>query len=35
MEESRPRFFEKRVQKRIFEPKRDKGTEKWRKLHDE
>jgi hypothetical protein len=27
--------FEKRVQRRIFVPKRDQETEEWRKLHDE
>jgi hypothetical protein len=27
--------FENRVLRRIFEPKRDEVTGKWRKLHDE
>jgi hypothetical protein len=34
-EEGRPRVFEKRVLRRIFEPKRDKVTGDWRKLHNE
>jgi len=31
----RLRVFENRVLRRIFGPKRDKVTEKWRKLHNE
>jgi hypothetical protein len=27
--------FENRVLRRIFGPKRDEGTEEWRKLHNE
>jgi hypothetical protein len=27
--------FEKRVQRKIFGPKRDQETKEWRKLHDE
>jgi hypothetical protein len=27
--------LENRVLRSIFEPKRDEGTEEWRKLHDE
>ena len=34
-EEGRLRVFEKRVLRRIFEPKRDKVTGEWRKLHNE
>jgi hypothetical protein len=34
-EERRMRVFEDRVLKRIFEPKRDKVTGEWRKLHNE
>jgi hypothetical protein len=34
-EERRRRVFEKRVQRRIFEPKRDEVTGGWRKLHNE
>jgi hypothetical protein len=34
-EEHRLKVFENRVSKRIFEPKRDEGTEEWRKLHSE
>jgi hypothetical protein len=34
-EERRPRVSENRVLRRIFGPKRDKLTEKWRKLHNE
>jgi len=34
-EECRLRVFEYRVLRRIFRPKRDKGTGEWRKLHDE
>jgi hypothetical protein len=34
-EERRLRVFENRVLKRIFGPKRDEVTGKWRKLHDE
>jgi hypothetical protein len=33
MEERRLREFENRVLRRIFEPKRDKITGEWRKLH--
>jgi hypothetical protein len=29
------RVFENRVLRRIFGPKRDEGTEDWRKLHNE
>jgi hypothetical protein len=32
---SRLRVFENRVQRRIFEPKRDEVTGGWRKLHEE
>ena len=35
MEECRPRVFEKRVLKTIFEPKRDEETGELRKLHNE
>ena len=35
MEERRLRVFENRVLRRIFGPKRDKVTGKWRKLHNE
>ena len=31
----RLRLFENRVLRRIFGPMRDKGTEEWRKLHNE
>jgi hypothetical protein len=31
----RLRVFENRVLRRIFEPKRDKVTGEWRKLHNE
>jgi hypothetical protein len=34
-EERRLRFFEKRVLRRIFGPKRDEVTGVWRKLHSE
>jgi len=34
-EERRPRLFENRMLRRIFGPKRDEVTEKWRKLHNE
>jgi len=34
-EECRLRMFENRVLRRIFGPKRDKGTGEWRKLHNE
>jgi hypothetical protein len=34
-EEHRPRVFENRVLRRIFEPKRDEVTGGWRKLHNE
>jgi len=34
-EERRLRVFEKRMFKRIFGPKRDEVTGKWRKLHNE
>jgi uncharacterized membrane protein len=34
-EERRVRVFENRVLRRIFGPKRDKVTGKWRKLHNE
>ena len=34
-EEHRLRVFENRVLRRIFVPKRDKVTGKWRKLHNE
>jgi len=34
-EERRLRVFEKGVLKRIFGPKRDEVTEKWKKLHNE
>jgi hypothetical protein len=34
-EECRLRVFENRVLKRIFGPKRDKGTREWRKQCDE
>jgi hypothetical protein len=33
--EHRLRVFEKRVLRRIYEPKRDEATGKWRKLHSE
>jgi hypothetical protein len=33
--EHRLRVFENRVLRRIFEPKRDKVTGEWRKLHNE
>ncbi|PNF27037.1 hypothetical protein B7P43_G10400 [Cryptotermes secundus] len=34
-EERRPRVFENRVLRRIFEPKRDEVMGDWRKLHNE
>ena len=34
-EERRLRVFEVRVSRRIFGPKRDEVTGKWRKLHSE
>jgi hypothetical protein len=34
-EEHRPRVFENRVLRRIYFPKRDEGTDDWRKLHNE
>jgi hypothetical protein len=34
-EEHRPRAFENRVLRRIFEPKRDEVRGSWRKLHNE
>jgi len=34
-EEGRLRVCQNRVLRRIFGPKRDKGTEEWRKLHNE
>jgi hypothetical protein len=34
-EDHRLRVFEKRVLRRIFEPKRDEVTREWRKLHNE
>jgi hypothetical protein len=34
-EERRLRVFENRVLKRIFVPKKDEVTGKWRKLHNE
>jgi hypothetical protein len=34
-EEHRLRVFVNRVLRRIFEPKRDEVTGKWRKLHSE
>jgi len=34
-EERRLRVFENRVLRRVFGPKRDEVTEKWRKLHNE
>jgi len=34
-EERRLRMFEKRVLRRVFGPKRDEVTGKWRKLHNE
>jgi len=34
-EERRLRVFENRVLRIIFGPKRDEGTEEWRKLHNE
>jgi hypothetical protein len=35
MEERRLKMFENRVLRRIFGPKRDEVTGKWRKLHSE
>jgi hypothetical protein len=34
-EENRLRMFENRVLRKIFGPKRDEVTRKWRKLHNE
>ena len=34
-EEGRLRLCQNRVLRRIFGPKRDEGTEEWRKLHNE
>jgi hypothetical protein len=34
-EEHRPKIFENRVLRRIFGPKRDEVTGRWRKLHNE
>ena len=34
-EECRLRIYENRVLREIFEPKRDKVTGEWRKLHNE
>jgi hypothetical protein len=34
-EERRLRVFENRVLRRMFVPKRDEVTAKWRKLHNE
>jgi hypothetical protein len=34
-EECRVRFFENRVLRRVFGPKRDEVTGGWRKLHSE
>jgi hypothetical protein len=34
-EEHRPRVFENRILRRIFEPKRDEVTGEWCKLHNE
>jgi hypothetical protein len=34
-EERRLRVFDKRVERKIFEPKGDEGTREWRKLHNE
>jgi hypothetical protein len=34
-EESRMRFFDNRVPRRIFEPKRDEIKGEWRRLHNE
>jgi hypothetical protein len=34
-EERRLRVFKNRLVRRIFGPKRDEATEKWRKLHNE
>jgi hypothetical protein len=34
-EERRLKFFENRVLRRVFGPKRDEVTGKWRKLHNE
>ena len=35
MEERRLRVFENRVLRSVFGPKRDEGTGKWEKLHNE
>jgi hypothetical protein len=34
-EEHRPRLYENRVMRRIFGPRRDEVTEKWRNLQNE
>jgi len=34
-EERRPRVFENKVLRRIFEPRRDEVTGDWRRLHNE
>ena len=34
-EKQKPGLFENRLLKKIFGPKKDKGTGKWRKLHNE
>jgi hypothetical protein len=34
-EERRPRIFENRMLRKIFEPKRDEATGEWKRLHDE
>jgi hypothetical protein len=34
-EERRLRVFQKRMLRRVFEPKRDEVTGEWRKLHNE
>jgi len=34
-EEGRLRVYQNRMMRRIFGPKRDVGTEEWRKLHNE
>jgi hypothetical protein len=33
--ENRLRVFEKRVQRRVFGPRRDDVTAEWRKMHNE
>jgi len=35
MQWRRPRVFENRMLRRVFEPKRDEVTGEWRKLYDE